>query len=481
MSELDEEVEPFTTSGYALSLLVLGLGLGLLTVRHAATKQEQLLEITKDFKTFQATFMSVYLSALLTEWFQTAYLFVYLRQMHPEHFVARMYLAGVSSQLSLSVVLEVMGGFIPHKLRCAACLALQAGSAVLMLHPAFGGLVTSRVLGGFAAALLHSSFEAWMVEQHVGQGFPLDWFTHTFNKISIAMGVLAVATGPAVTAAHDLAGGALGPFKISLVITGINGLLLFSWRRDSNKPLPACGDVGRLGSHALSAVTGSGGGGANKVALVAVTQGCFEAATFAFAFLWTPLLMSTASPGVGLQSDHPAQLPWGIVFSQQLACVMIGSVVFKLAMSLAPGTTADKMCLWASAGGAFCFFALALGLSRRGVQITLLGFELCVGVYLNAMGMMRSKYIPQEVRGLVLAASKLVLTTVLFVLLVLLSENKSLVTGMCGALLTTAAGCSARVAGDGGSSDGGQFSNGGGGAGQKEDGEDEQAELLERR
>lgn len=76
---------------------------------------------------------------------------------------------------------------------------------------------------------------------------------------------------------------------------------------------------------------------------------------------------------------------------------MIGSVIFKLAMSLAPGTTSEKMCLWASAGGAFCFFALALGLSRRGVQIALLGFELCVGIYLNAMGMMRSKYIPQEV------------------------------------------------------------------------------------
>lgn len=111
------------------------------------------------------TFTEVYLAALGTEWLQTAYLFVVLREYHPERFVVRMYLAGVASQLSLSVLLELMGGFIPHKLRCAACLVLQAGSACLMLHQAFGGLVTSRVLGGFAAALLHSSFEAWMIEQ----------------------------------------------------------------------------------------------------------------------------------------------------------------------------------------------------------------------------------------------------------------------------------------------------------------------------
>lgn len=76
---------------------------------------------------------------------------------------------------------------------------------------------------------------------------------------------------------------------------------------------------------------------------------------------------------------------------------MIGSVVFKLAMSLAPGTTAERMCLWASIGGSACFFALSLGLPLRGVQLALLGYEVCVGVYLNAMGMMRSKYIPQEV------------------------------------------------------------------------------------
>lgn len=80
---------------------------------------------------------------------------------------------------------------------------------------------------------------------------------------------------------------------------------------------------------------------------------------------------------------------------------MIGSVLFKLAMSLAPGTTAERMCLWASVGGSACFFALSLGLPLRGVQVALLGYEVCVGVYLNAMGMMRSKYIPQEVSVLV--------------------------------------------------------------------------------
>ncbi len=58
MSEFDQ-VEPSTTSGYAMSLLGMGLGLGVLTIRMKYQQQiEQLVEVTKDFKAFQTTFMS---------------------------------------------------------------------------------------------------------------------------------------------------------------------------------------------------------------------------------------------------------------------------------------------------------------------------------------------------------------------------------------------------------------------------------------
>lgn len=121
------------------------------------------------------------------------------------------------------------------------------------------------------------------------------------------MSVLAIAMAPAVTTAHDLAGGALGPFKMSLLLTALNACLLFSWRRDSNKACPGCSDVARLGSHAWTAVLGGG-----NAALIIAAQGCFEAATFAFALLWTPLL---AAFYVEMELPQP---PWGIVFSQQL-------------------------------------------------------------------------------------------------------------------------------------------------------------------
>lgn len=79
-----------------------------------------------------------------------------------------------------------------------------------------------------------------------------------------------------------------------------------------------------------------------------------------------------------------------------------------------------------------------------------------------------------------LALTKLVITTVLFVLLVFLSENRSVATGMCGALLATAAACSARTVGGGARPADEQSSSGGGSGGQQDD-DEEGAELVERR
>lgn len=205
------------------------------------------------------------------------------------------------------------------------------------------------------------------------------------------MGILAITVGPVVTAAHDLGGGNVGPLKLSLVIVAVNGFQLITWRRDVNKSCPTFGDTGRLASRAWAAMMNGG-----QVAMVATAQGCFEGVIFAFALLWTPLLAAAnaLSTPEGQIAREP---PWGMVFAQQLSCVMIGSVIFKLVTALYPWATADKMCLWACAGGAVCFWGLSFGLSLTRTQVCLLGFEGCVGVYLNGMGAMRSKYVPQEV------------------------------------------------------------------------------------
>ncbi|CAN0089497.1 unnamed protein product [Discosporangium mesarthrocarpum] len=368
--------------------LAASLGVLIVRVQYQQKLEEREVHLTSDFKDFQWTFMRVYLAALATEWLQSGYLFGVLREYHEEGPVVRMYVAGVATQLVFSVILEVSGGFIPMKYRCVGCLAFQAGSAGLLLHPAFGGLVTSRVLAGLAAALLHSSFESWMMEEHVSQGFPLDWFAQTFNRLAVAMSALAVAVGPVITMAHDL-GGTTGPYKLSIVIAAVNiAQVVTTWRRDGNKAFPACADTARLASRAFMAVLTNG-----STALVATVQACFEAVTFAFALLWTPLLLE--STDVDYTGGY-LKLNFGIVFSQFMVCVMIGSFGYRLAVATL-GIGAEVMCLLACAGGCGAFLIMAGQGSGLKMLLGLLCFEVCVGIYLNAMGAMRGKYVPQEV------------------------------------------------------------------------------------
>ena len=88
-------------------------------------------------------------------------------------------------------------------------------------------------------------------------------------------------------------------------------------------------------------------------------------------------------------------------------------------------------------------------------------------------------------RGLILTVSKLVITTTLFVFLMFLSESRSVATGMCGALLSMAAVCSAQAASGGGGAaaaedqfGGDRGGDGGGGRGREEEDEEADTALL---
>ena len=69
-----------------------------------------------------------------------------------------------------------------------------------------------------------------------------------------------------------------------------------------------------------------------------------------------------------------------------------------------------------------------------------------------------------QVRGLVLGTSKLIITTALFVLLLYFSEVRSLATGVCGVLLTAAAVLTLRASSSAG-----------------DDGDDEESAALAQR
>ena len=53
-------------------------------------------------------------------------------------------------------------------------------------------------------------------------------------------------------------------------------------------------------------------------------QYCFESAMYTFVFLWSPVLEKAAGDGI--------VLPFGVIFSSFMVCIMIGSILFKIMM-----------------------------------------------------------------------------------------------------------------------------------------------------
>lgn len=438
--------DPFEEGQYGMGLFLLAGILFVLVVRVNHSRKMQWATdggsapSTPEFKKFRATFMRAYLLALLTEWLQGAHLYMLLDfYTYSADHIARIFLAGVASQLSMAVLLELTGGVISLKSRCVSSLALQGAASTLLLHPAFGGLVLSRVLAGAATALMQTAFEGWMIDQSACQGFPQEWLMKTFEEVGVGMSVLAVCSGVLGESALAIAG-VTGPFQLGLTIAFINALLVIStWRRDAGKGFAPCGDAGRLLARVASAFSSS-----TATARVAIMQACFEAATFIFALRWTPIIASRQD----LISAPGLHHPYGLVFAQFMVCVMIGSYLYHLATqpvelggrACRPQTLLTGSCAFA----AMTFFLLTCDVPHSMVSGLCLMYETAVGMYLNAAGQVRSEHMSSDVRGPMLATARLVVVVPCLVLAVLActaSGGQGLLP-MCGVLCVIAAMCS---------------------------------------
>ena len=145
-----------------------------------------------------------------------------------------------------------------------------------------------------------------------------------------------------------------------------------------------------------------------KVALLGITQSCFESAMFIFVFEWTPALESSAST---------MHLPHGLIFAVFMVCIMIGSNLFKTFLGWQPvehfsrgvfvvSSVALAVPVFFTVRGGLLLqyeareFTLCMQLQNHTlILLAFCVFELCCGVYFPSMGVQRGKYIPEEVRA----------------------------------------------------------------------------------
>ena len=180
---------------------------------------------------------------------------------------------------------------------------------------------------------------------------------------------------------------------------------------------------GALAAGAWNAMTSD-----KRLLLLGAVQAFFEGAMYIFVLQWPPAMKAAL---VG------QSVPFGQIFSCFMVCCMIGSTTFgALAQrGVAPEDSMAGMLLLAAV--AMTCAAFSVGGAMAPIVAAFLVFEACVGMYFPLIGTLRSKYLPDAYRGVIMNLYGIPLN--LIVVSVFLMINKL---GLVGALTCSAASLS---------------------------------------
>jgi MFS transporter, MFS domain-containing protein family, molybdate-anion transporter len=170
-----------------------------------------------------------------------------------------------------------------------------------------------------------------------------------------------------------------------------------------------------------------------KIMLVGAVQSLFEAAMYIFVLQWPPAIAKAVCKTFGEKSATP----YGTVFSCFMACCLLGSTLFgQLAKMGVPTEVSTSSMLSAAAlamtAATFTVSTLSpvMSMSLAGLMASFFAFEACVGMYFPSIGLLRSKYVPDSHRSVIMNLFGIPLN--LLVVSVFLSANKLGVKGALG-------------------------------------------------
>lgn len=326
-----------------------------------------------------------------------------------------------------------------------ATLLYGTGSLSVMANPLWA-LFAGRALGGVGTSLLSAAPEAWLVSAFQSESVENPSFLQqTFGMAYAYDPVCAIAAGQLAGFAASYLG-PTGPFQMSPIFLAMGALLaaLF-WEEnragvvssavvegspkrmtpssskeeedmgmttsdddsdssdsESEQPAPQSATIW----DALKVIQQD-----RKILLLGGVQSFFEGAMYIFVMQWPPTINRAIQQAFGKR----AITPYGTAFSCFMACCMAGSTVFGIlarrnkdkcnkergsCLSFEKQTVALlALACMAMVGGAS---AVSQGNELWQLISAYFVFEACVGMYFPSIGTLRSKYLPDAYRSLIM-------------------------------------------------------------------------------
>ena len=353
-------------------------------------------------RALQLRFLPVFWLLRMADWLQGPYFY--------EVYASKVF-NGQPASLSLVSKLFLTGFgatalFGPSVGRITDSQGRKAGTLAFALFYTIGALTTrspllwvlllGRLAGGIGTSLLFSAPEAWLVgeAQRTGASGALG---DTFGKAYAGDALVAIAAGQLASLAAG-ARGSSGPFELSVGFLAAGAALAGLTWKENRATLAAGGDDKggvTISDAAKVAVSDP------KILLVGSVQALFEGAMYIFVLQWPPSIAAAIT-----KSFAGAATPYGTVFSCFMVCCLLGSATFGAIASAGVRTEVSTL-------GMLGFATLAMGAAAAGtggaaaaalapLVAAFFCFEACVGMYFPSIGTLRSRYVPDSHRSVIM-------------------------------------------------------------------------------
>jgi len=330
----------------------------------------------------------------------------------------------------------------------AFCALYSIGIASIKSN-ALWVLFLGRIIVGCALSLLFSAPEAWLNGEASREGLQ-KYLGETFGLAFTGDALVAILAGKLASWAASIRG-LTGPFELGIVFLVASAVVsgLF-WKE--NKALSAAAtddtppkdsNTAKKGSikEAFDIVRSD-----QKLILVGAVQSLFEAAMYVFILQWPAAVAGAIKTFFG----DSAVTPFGTIFSCFMTCSLLGSLLFgkliKRKKVLAESTATGMLITAAISMGLGAYVTAGATTSLTGIMVALMLYEGCVGMYFPLIGTLRSKYVPNENKSVILSLFGIPLNTLVVVAYLFIKQlGISGALGVSSGALVIATGCMAKL------------------------------------
>ncbi|GKY93926.1 hypothetical protein MPSEU_000359500 [Mayamaea pseudoterrestris] len=381
------------------SLIAIGVTILLLKLlgRDAnATKQVK----PENVSSLQRRFLSVFWLMRMSDWLQGPYFYeVYASKIFhgvpaSMTLISRLFLTGFASTAIFGPSVGRAADFYGTKKATIAFSFIYALGAMSTKSPLLQVLFVGRILSGIGTSLLFSAPEAWLVSE-AQKTNSTSYLGETFGLAYAGDSIVAIMAGQLATSAA-LQRGPTGPFELSTLFLVLGGLLCTAiW---SENKAPSVANSRPSIREAIQVIKKD-----PKIALVGGVQSLFEAAMYIFVLQWPPAFSAAVTNTFGATVSNPST-PYGTIFSCFMASCLLGSTIFGQASKLGVATETFTSVMLVVATIAMSAATLTVKTTGNlwSLMATLFVFEACVGMYFPSIGTLRSKYIPDSHRSVIM-------------------------------------------------------------------------------